>query len=99
MSQRRRIRKRQGKATTEISNKHGILEREEIDLGEITLEEEPASITIGRKETLMPAQYEPVQVSVMLTLPCKPTPEAIDKAAAWGSRKVDQLIGREKTKV
>lgn len=59
---------------------------------------EPAYVSVGQKVTIQPVQYEPIQCSIQITIPCEATPEAIDKAAAWASKKVDALLKEELTK-
>tara|TARA_R110000772_G_scaffold227263_1_gene337985 strand:+ start:421 stop:744 length:324 start_codon:yes stop_codon:yes gene_type:complete len=64
----------------------------------VTTDGEPAFVSLGQKVTIMPEQFQPIQVSINITIPCEPTPEAIDKAKDWLSEKVDEYLKEEITR-
>lgn len=63
--------------------------------GSVETEEEPALISVSQKVTLMPQEYQPVQVQIGVTIPCEANPDSIDKAIEWASEKVDQKLQEE----
>ena len=60
--------------------------------------QEPAYVSVGQKVTIQPVQYEPIQCSIQITIPCEATPAAIEKAKEWASKKVDEYLQEELTK-
>lgn len=69
--------------------------KDEVRHGQVETEGEPAFVNVSQKVTLMPQEFQPVQVQIGITIPCEATPTAIDKAIDWASQKVDQKLQDE----
>jgi len=99
-TRRRRSRTEDGQVTKSTSQKsRGHAESSTEALGRPqTFDDEPAFVSVGQKVTIQPVQYEPIQCSIHITIPCKATPGGIETAKNWASKMVDKYLQEELTK-
>jgi len=95
---RRRVRQNEGAVVKAITKKSGGAVTDSVDNVERFVGEDvndPAYVTVGGKLTRNLGNYESVQITVSVTLPCEPTEQAVRAIRAKASSLVEEFVDLE----